>query len=279
LAAEILLANVLGCARLQLYTRFDHQPTDDELASFRGLITRAGEHVPIAYLVGFKEFYSLSFEVTADVLVPRPETELLVERTLDLIAGIEVGAEAGVDILEVGTGSGCIAVAVCKNAPNAKFVATDVSSGALEVARRNAEEHGVSDRIVFVECDRLDLPPEHLVEGGFDVLVSNPPYIAEAEMETLPRTVRDHEPSCALHDGADGLSFYRTFAEQAAGLLKSSGRILLEIAENQGASVEALFEGGKQFKHTDSWRDTVCGHERVMCFEVIPQVSGAGEPV
>ncbi len=263
LAAEILLANALGCARLELYTRFDRIPSADQLASFRGFVNRAADHVPIAYLVGFKEFYSLEFEVTPDVLVPRPETEMLVERSLELIAAKSTPAA----FLEIGTGSGCIAVATCKNAPGARFVATDVSPESLGVASRNAETHGVSDRINLVECAGLDLPKEAISEGGFDVLVSNPPYIAESEVADLPRNVKDHEPHIALHDGADGLSFYRMFAEGAPRLLMPTGTVLIEIGESQAAAVAAIFNDSGQFSPARIWRDAVGGHERVMAFD------------
>ncbi|GJM24282.1 MAG: release factor glutamine methyltransferase [Phycisphaerae bacterium] len=266
LAAEILLAKALGCARLQLYTRFDRVPEAEQLAAFRGFVNKAADHVPIAYLVGFKEFYSLEFEVSPDVLVPRPETEMLVERSLEMIRS----KSEPVYFLEIGTGSGCVAVAICNNAPSARLVATDVSPGALALAKRNADTHGVADWIEFVECSGLDLPEGAIVEGGFDVLLSNPPYIAESEVSGLPHNVKDHEPHIALHDGADGLSFYRMFAENAAGVLKPSGLVLVEIGETQAADVTEIFDAAGGFEPPTIWRDTVGGHERVMSFQRKP---------
>jgi release factor glutamine methyltransferase len=263
LAAEILLAKVLGCARLELYTRFDRVPSEEQLAAFRSFVNRAADHVPIAYLVGFKEFYSLEFEVTPDVLVPRPETEMLVERSLEVIAA----RSQPVCFLEIGTGSGCIAVATCKHAQSVRFVATDVSPGAIDVAKRNAETHGVTERIEFVECFGLDLPNDALAEGGFDALVSNPPYVAESEVADLPRNVKDHEPHIALHDGADGLSFYRTFANDAARVLKPSGLVLVEVGDTQAGAVKQIFEAAGGFGPAQVWRDTVGGYERVMRFD------------
>ncbi|MCA9250195.1 MAG: peptide chain release factor N(5)-glutamine methyltransferase [Phycisphaerales bacterium] len=266
LAAEILLAKALGCARLELYTRFDRVPPPEQLAVFRELVNRAADHVPIAYLVGFKEFYSLDFEVSPAVLVPRPETEMLVERSLELIKS---GGESAC-FLEIGTGSGCIAVATCKNASGVRFVATDVSAGALELARRNAEKHGVADRIEFVECSGLELPADAIADGGFDALVSNPPYVAESELADLPRNVKDHEPHMALHDGADGLSFYRMFAESSPSVLKPSGSVLIEIGESQADAVKEIFSAAGGFGPGQVWRDTVGGHERVMLFKREP---------
>ncbi len=263
LAAEILLAKALGCVRLQLYTQFECVPSADELVTFREFVNRAADHVPIAYLVGFKEFYSLEFEVSPDVLVPRPETEMLVERSLELTAS----NSEPIWLLEIGTGSGCIAVATCKNAPKVNFVATDVSQPALELAKQNAETHGVADRIQFVECSGLEIPTNAITDGGFDVLVSNPPYVAESELADLPPNVKNHEPHIALHDGADGLSFYRIFAAESPRILNPSGTVLIEIGETQAEEVMNIFEKAGGFGPPQIWRDTVGGHERVMSFK------------
>ncbi len=264
LAAEILLAHALGCKRIELYTRFDQVPAADPLASFRELVKQAARHTPISYLVGHKEFYSLSFAVEPAVLIPRPETEILVQRVIEL-ARERVGET--VRILDVGTGSGCITIALLKNLPTAEAVATDVVPAALVVAATNAERHGVADRIRLLEADRLDLPPDAVPTGGFDVLVCNPPYIAADEMAGLDANVRDHEPRAALTDEADGLSFYRSLADAGPGVLRAGGALFLEVGETQAAAVREIFAETPGWTHVATWKDTTGPHERVLRFD------------
>jgi len=265
LAAEILLAQALNCDRIALYTRFDRQPDPDQLGRFRENVKKAAAHTPIAYLVGQKEFFSLIFTVSPAVLVPRPETELLVQQV------IEMGRAAGgpIDILDVGVGSGCIAVTVAKNLPACRVVATDISPEAINVARTNAERLGVVDRIRFVEADRLKVPDELRPEMGFDLIVSNPPYVGVGEMASLPANVRDHEPRAAVTDESDGLSFYRDFANGSSRLLKPGGVMLLEIADGQCDSVTRLFNESGAFQPDGVWRDVGGGHPRVLRFRRI----------
>ncbi|HUU82434.1 MAG TPA: peptide chain release factor N(5)-glutamine methyltransferase [Phycisphaerae bacterium] len=263
LSAELLLSHALGCAKIDLYARHDRVADDEQRSRLRALVRRAADHEPIAYLVGRKEFYSLSFEVTPDVLIPRPETEMIVERMIGLCRSLETGQ---VTFLDVGTGSGCIAIAVLSQVKAARAVGSDVSSAALAVAGRNAEAHGVLDRLTLVEADRLDLPADCVPAGGFDVIVSNPPYVAEGDLTSLAENVRKYEPHTALFAGPDGLAFYRSLHDSAAGLLKSGGSVLVEIGAGIGDAVRRVMEDGERFEHAGTWHDAADPHDRVMQF-------------
>jgi release factor glutamine methyltransferase len=261
LCAEILLAHALGCQRIQLYTRFEEAPTDDALARYRALVKQAAAGHPIAYLTGSKEFFSLTFEVNADVLIPRPETEILVERTIDLVRRTP-GATP--NILDLGTGSGCIAVALARHLPQARIFASDVSPAAIAVARRNAAKHAVAERIDF-RCGGLFEPwvnaDAQAAPAEFDLIVSNPPYIA-TEGAPVDRNVREFEPQVALFAGPDGLGVIHALLAAAPTRLKSGGHLLLEMAFDKAPAVRALLAGA-------SWRDIVtyrdgAGHERVV---------------
>jgi len=229
--AEVLLAHVRGCPRIMLYTAFDTVVPDAERGRFRELVKRRGEGEPVAYLVGSREFFSLPFAVTKDVLIPRPETEGLVVRTIDLGK-----PSAAPRIVDVGTGSGAVAVAVARHLPKASLAATDVSPVALAVAKANAERHGVADRIAFVEGDLLADPR---LAGPWDVIVSNPPYVREDEFSALPRDVRDHEPRAALVAGPTGVEIVARLADQAAERLVPGGWLLVEIGPATAAAAEA----------------------------------------
>ena len=231
LDAEVLLASVLGCQRIELYTRFDEVVADEPRAAFRELVKRRGHGEPVAYLTGTKEFFSLSFRVTRDVLVPRPETESLVVRSLDLCRGL-----AGARIVDVGTGSGAIAVVLARHLPGASITAIDISPQAVAVARENVEAHGVADRVRVLEGDLLSGLPE---EETFDLIVSNPPYIREDEFAGLPRDVRDFEPRGALVAGPRGVEPLERLAGMAADRLVTGGWLLVEIGP-QRASEEVL---------------------------------------
>ena len=235
LDAEVLLAHVRGCQRIMLYTAFDTVVDDDERGRFRALVKRRGDGEPVAYLVGAREFFSLPFTVTKDVLIPRPETEGLVVRTLDL--GKPAAAPR---IVDVGTGSGAIAVAVAKRLPAATLAASDLSAAALAVARANADRHGVADRIEFVEADLLAHPR---LTGPWDVIVSNPPYVREDEFAALPRDVRDHEPRGALVAGPTGVELVTRLAAEAAERLAPGGWLLVEIGPSTVAAAEAALAG------------------------------------
>jgi len=233
LDAEVLLAFVRGCQRIALYTAFDVPVNDDERARFRGLVKRRGEGEPVAYLVGSKEFFSLPFGVSPAVLIPRPETEGLVIRVIDICQS--AGEQAR--IVDVGTGSGAIAVTLAKRMPRATFVATDISPAALAVARDNATRHGVADRIEFVECDLLDTPA---AVGPWDVIVSNPPYVREDEFDALPRDVRLHEPRTALVSGPTGVEVIGRLAAAAAKTLAPGGWLLVEVGPSTATAAEQV---------------------------------------
>lgn len=231
LDAECLLAHALGCDRLRLYLDFEKPVEAAERARFRELVRRrADERVPVALLVGRREFWSLELEVTPDVLVPRPETETLVDR---LLAGV-CDREAELRVLDVGTGSGAIAVALATELPKARVTATDLSAAALAVARRNAERHGVADRVRFLEGDAFDA-----VEGErFHLVASNPPYVAEAGAAQLPPELR-HEPRAALFAGPDGTEVLRRLAAGVAAHLEPGGAVAFEVGEGQAERVAA----------------------------------------
>lgn len=231
LDAEVLLAHVRGCPRIALYTAFDTPVAEADRGRFRELVKRRGAGEPVAYLVGSREFFSLPFAVDRAVLVPRPETEGLVVRVLDLCR-----AAATPRIVDVGTGSGAIVVALAKHLPRATFAATDVSAEALAVARANAVRHGVAERISFLQCDLL---ADAAAAGPWDVIVSNPPYVREDEFAALPRDVRDHEPRGALVAGPTGVEVVVRLAAAAAAALAPGGWLVVEIGPAVAEAAEA----------------------------------------
>ncbi len=231
--ARLLLAHVLGCPPIEAVARYDDVPTDEERTRFKDLIRRRIEGWPVAYLIGHREFYLLSFEVSPAVLIPRPDTETLVMETLNRLQG-----HPSPSVLDLGTGSGCIAVSIAHNARPATVTAVDVSPDALEIAKRNAGKHGVSERIRFLLGD-LFAPLD--AEAKFDAIVSNPPYIAPGEFADLAPDVRDHEPRIALDGGPDGLAFYRRIAADAGKFLRPGGWLLVEIGWTQNDAVRGIF--------------------------------------
>lgn len=261
LCAEILLAHAMRCRRLDLYTRFEHCPEATILDRFRDLVRRAGEHEPVAYLVGHKEFYSLDFEVTPAVLIPRPETEALVDRAITICRQAD---RAPVHLWDLGTGSACIAVAIAHFVPAARVLATDVSPDALEVAERNIARHALRDRIRTACADGPDIADDLVPPGGFDLIVSNPPYVSQRDRHRLPRVVRDYEPPVALYAGDDGMDMYRRLAAGTGHALRPGGRILLEVGYGQAQPVAALFEQAGPFRHVGTHRDPADPHDRVV---------------
>jgi release factor glutamine methyltransferase len=247
LDAEVLLAEARGCQRIELYTSFEEVVDDAVRAKFRELVKRRAEGMPVAYLVGRKEFYSLSFRVTPDVLIPRPETEHVVITVLDLLKG-----KASPGIVDVGTGSGCIAVTLAKHLPTARVTAIDVSAGALAIARENATTHGVADRITFVESDLLANLPRG---DSLDVIVSNPPYVTEAEWTELPTELRDFEPKLALVGGATGLEITRRLVPQAAERLKPGGWLVLEIHSGLERQTHELLAADGRYQKVATIKD------------------------
>ena len=267
LATEVLLAHAVGCRRIDLYARFERQLEGQPLSRFRGWVRRAAEQEPIAYLVEEKEFFSLPFRVTPDVLIPRPETELLVEQAVDHCRKRGLSHP---HLLDLGTGSGCMAVTLLVQLEGAVAVATDISPAAIEVARANADRHQVSDRLTLVTADRLALPEGTAPERGFDLVVSNPPYVASGEVSGLEASVRDHEPAVALTDGGDGLSFYRSIGDDASAFLDSDGVVFVEVGDGMAASVVETIEAAGSLVHQRTWRDRVVGQDRVLMFSPAP---------
>jgi release factor glutamine methyltransferase len=237
LDAECLLAHALAVDRLRLYIDFEKPVEADERARFRALVKRrADERVPVAQLTGTKEFWSLAFDTTPDVLVPRADTETLVAWYLDQVPD----REAELAVLDVGTGSGAIAVALATELPKARFTATDVSDAALAVARRNAERHDVADRIRFAAGDGF----APVAGERFDAVLANPPYVAERDAARLAPELR-HEPRAALFAGADGTDLLRRLAAEVADRLAPGGRVGFEIGVGQADAVAAwLAEAG-----------------------------------
>jgi len=228
--AEILLADLLHLNRVGLYLNFDRPLNGVEQAAFRERVARRARREPVQYILGVTEFWSLPLKVTPDVLIPRPDTEILVEETLK-------NAPVSGVILDVGTGSGAIAVALAHELPEARIEAIDISPAALAVAQENAQRNGVAARISFRQADLFRL------EGGpYALMVANPPYIPEAEIDGLMPEVRDFEPRLALQGGGvDGLAAYRSLAETAARLLQPGGRLLVEVGLGQAEPVRRLF--------------------------------------
>lgn len=255
LDAELLLAHVLGFTRLDLYVQFDRPLMEKELAPFRDLLRRRARGEPVAYLVGEREFWSRPFGVNPSTLIPRPETELLVETALEALADGEPGW-----VVDVGTGSGAIAVTLALEAPSRPVAAVDVSADALDVARANARRHGVEDAITWLEGDLL-APVVAARCAPLAGVVSNPPYVATADWEQLDPTVRDYEPRLALDGGEDGLRIIARLIAESATHLAPGGFLALEIGAGQQAGVaQLLAEAG--FDHVQ-WRLDGAGHPRV----------------
>jgi len=225
LDAEVLLAEVLHCPRIQLYAGFETQPGEPARAAYRKLVRRRAEGTPVAYLVGRREFYSLDFRVTPDVLIPRPETELLVVALLDAAKTFPVGKQ--LQIIDVGAGSGNIAICAAKHLPACRVAAVDISPAALKIARANAEKHNVARRIEFFQSDLFAGVP---AERRFDFIVSNPPYVADGEWEHLPPDVRNFEPKTALLAGPHGTEVIERLLPQAVERLHPGGYLLVEIS-------------------------------------------------
>jgi release factor glutamine methyltransferase len=258
LDAELLLASSRGCARIELYTAFDQLATVETRNLFRDLVRRRVAGTPVAYLVGVKEFFSLRFEVTPDVLIPRPETELLVVTLLDRIA--DGGQDTRVTVADVGTGSGAIAVAVAKQSARCHVTAIDVSPPALAVAAGNARQHGVAERIEWVESDLFAMLPSDQV---FDFVASNPPYVAEAEFAELAKEIRDYEPRRALVAGPRGTEVFARLIPASLSRLRDGGGLLLEIAPHQQESVCQMIDQCGGFATPQVIKD-LAGHPRVV---------------
>jgi release factor glutamine methyltransferase len=261
LAAELLLLHVMQRDRTWIYAHPESLLSADQWQHYFALVARRAAGTPVQYLTGRQEFWGLEFEVTPDVLIPRPETEHVVEVAL---ARMCPRKSETLRVADVGTGSGCLAVALATELPRARIFATDISAAALSIARRNAAKHGVAPRIEFMECNLLDAfcrdaasavaAPDHSADLKFDLIVSNPPYVALADAASLPREVREHEPAVALFAGETGLDAYAPLIRQAEVLLSTGGIFVVELGYNAQEHVGSLLSSAP-------WRDAAIAND------------------
>jgi release factor glutamine methyltransferase len=255
LDAEVLLAHVLSWERVRLYTHYESEISESQRGAYRELVRRRAQGTPVAYLVGRKEFYSLALAVSPAVLIPRPDSEFVV---VEFLAALQ--KRAGPLAVDVGTGSGCLALACAHQHKTARFLAIDSSAQALDVARANAEALRLTDRVSFFQGNLLE-PVAAL--GPFDAIISNPPYIPSGQIPTLEPGVRDYEPHNALDGGPDGLRVVANLIEQAAPLLSPGGHLILEIGTAQEEAVRHLIAAQPGLKLTPTVRDHA-NHPRVV---------------
>jgi release factor glutamine methyltransferase len=240
LNAELLLAHVLKLPRMKLYLNFERALTAAETDAYRDLVKRRGQREPLQHITGSTSFCGCEIIVTKHALVPRPETEMLAELGWQFLSTINTQPSTALDF---GTGTGCIAIALAVKCPAAQVTALDVSAEALALAKQNATANKVAEKITFVQGDgfvALDGCPR-----SFDLIISNPPYIASAEIQTLDPEVRDFDPRAALDGGADGLDFYRRLAREAVAFLKPGGKIMVEFGDGQADAIKKIFEDEK----------------------------------
>lgn len=254
LDAEVLLSHVLNKERIYLYVHFDEPLEAGELASYRELVRQRAGRVPVAYLVGEREFMGISLRVNPSVLIPRPETEILVQAALDRLQERKEPFVA-----DIGTGSGAICLALLHYLVNGRGVGVDLSEDALEVARENAEHLGLSERTQFLPGDLL----EPLKEGKFAAILSNPPYIPDGDISKLAPEVRDKEPRMALAGGEDGMKFYRRLCKEAPSLLEPKGFLAMEVGIRQGKAVEKMAKEHPLVERTELLKD-LAGIDRVV---------------
>lgn len=258
LNAELLLTHSLGLTKEQLYIRLRDQVGEEANQRLKALIQRRTSGEPLQYILGHQEFWSIDLKVDPRVLIPRPETEHLVEEALSIL--IKISSKKIPSVLELGTGSGAIAISLTREVRRIFLVATDLSADALRVARENAKEAGVADQIRFVKGDLLT--PFHSGET-FDLILSNPPYLSESEVRDLAKEVREHEPIIALQGGRDGLEFYRRLISRIPSHLKREGWVLLEVGKDQAGHVSEMIEAQGCFGKPEKVKD-LAGIERVV---------------
>jgi release factor glutamine methyltransferase len=251
LAAELLLMHVARCDRARIYAHPEELITRERTDEFFDLVAQRAAGVPTQYLTGKQEFWGMEFEVTRDVLIPRPETEHVIEMAVARLG--EVHKSRPLRVVDVGTGSGCMAVALAKELPNAKIIATDISGATLGVARKNAERLGFAGRIDFVECNLLDGIAADA--AAFDAIVSNPPYVARRDEPTLQPEVRAHEPEVALFAGEDGMAVYPRLITQARERLAPRGLLVLELGCGLFEPVSKLLDAARGWTRVSATRD------------------------
>jgi release factor glutamine methyltransferase len=266
--AEVLLAHVLDVARARLHAHPEIDVPPADARRFRALVERRASHEPLQHLTGVQEFWSLAFRVTPAVLIPRPETELVVETCVAL------NDRPDPRVVDIGTGSGCIAVSVAREVPGADVHATDCSAAALKVARGNGAAHGVADRIRFAQGDLFEPLSGLELEGRFDFILCNPPYVASSELSTLQEEVRDYEPLVALSPGDDPLAVHRRLVEGAARYLRRGGFLLVEIAWCQEEAVRSLYTGRRDLEIVEVKKD-LAGIPRLVVARA-PGIPGEG---
>jgi release factor glutamine methyltransferase len=260
LQVELLLAHLLKLPRMKLYLNFERVLSPMEIDSLRELVKRRGHREPLQHIIGFTSFCGFEIVVNRHALVPRPETELLAELGWNFLV---TRHSPPVTALDFGTGTGCIAIALAAKCPNLKIIATDISADAIALAKENAAKNNIAERIEFLQGDgfvaltkgwgeRPREPKESYQDGSpvvsphqFDLIISNPPYISSAEIETLQPEVRDFDPHTALDGGTDGLDFYRMLALKTKTFLKPDGKIMVEFGDGQADSIKAIFENEK----------------------------------
>jgi release factor glutamine methyltransferase len=261
LSAELLLAHVLAVPRIKLYTDYERPLDAGQLGVYRDLVRRAAEEEPVAYLTGRAHFFSLEFSVSRDVLIPRPDTETLVENVIQLIRNRADFASPRV--LDLCTGSGCIAAAIAHNVKDAVVVATDISPAAVAIARENLEHLGLASRVVVEEGD-LFAPLQRMIDRQpFHLLVANPPYIPTGQIAQLDRSVREYEPLAALDGGPDGMAIHRRILAESPGHLFPGGQIFLEIAFDQAELARQIAGEHAEFGDVRILKDQA-GNHRVM---------------
>lgn len=261
LEAEILLAHALKIKRIELYMQHERVLKEEELAAFKQMILRRIKREPTAYIIGYKPFMSLDLNVTKDVLIPRPETEKLVEESISLV---KLTGKDIVHVADIGTGSGAIGVSVAKYCKSAKVYATDISKAAIGVAESNAEKHGVKERISFYLGDLFSPIPEGI---KFDLILSNPPYIKTSEIKDLQPEISKYEPAGALDGGSDGLDYYKRIVSQAPAYLADSGYLLLEAGYGQAESIIETIKNTGAFRETKKIKD-LSGIDRVILAKI-----------
>jgi release factor glutamine methyltransferase len=258
LEAEVLLAEALDCARIEIYTRFEEVPLAESVASFRDWVKRRGAGEPVAYIVGHREFYSLKFAVDSNVLIPRPETEHLIMAALEAAKEI---SESPLRIMDVGTGSGCIAVTLAKHLPECKIAATDLSPAAVAIAKQNAESHEVADRIRFFTGDLFAALPAG--SGAVHLIVSNPPYIGTDEIDTVDDSVKNYEPEMALFSDAQGTEIIARLVAESGARLLPGGFLIFETSPINMATCRRMVDDAPGLEVVRIEKD-FAGLERVL---------------
>jgi release factor glutamine methyltransferase len=261
LCAEILLSHQLSISRLKLYLEYDQPVGENDLGKYRAMIKRLADGEPIQYITGVQEFWSMDFIVNREVLIPRPETEILVEQVIKAYKENSYAERPVVNILDMCTGSGAIAVAVASEIKNAVIVASDISEEALNIARQNITRHGMQNRITLLEGDLFE--PFKGLNNHFDIIVSNPPYITKEDYRLLPVKIRDFEPKIALESGVDGLSHIRAILEKVPHFLSPGGWLMLEMDPSQTDVVNKIIHKNGYFISASVIKD-YSGRDRIV---------------